>query len=169
MTRSLSRRSLLVAGGLAVSGSVGGCLLDNPDTAAGHVYIENTSPGDRRLALSVTAETDGTPRQVVDSWYDVPEGTALEMEGVLEPGQRYTVRAALEDAQPADTEVAEIDTCEEGAEGERVVSVRTAVDRLGVLTRGCDESYTQRELEYVEATQHRVGTVSGTVAGTASE
>lgn len=169
MTGPVSRRAFLATGGLTAAAALGGCLVDNPESTAGHLYAENTTSQDAHLALWVGERGDGTPEEVLAGAYDVPASHALEFEGVFVPDRAYTVRAALPEASQSDRVSAAIDECEETPAGERSVSVRTRPDGLGVIPWGCEQSYTERELEYVSASEYRTGTVDGTVAGSTGD
>lgn len=162
MSGHVSRRDVLRASGLTAATALGGCLLENQETEAGHLYVENTSGEERRVALLVVPEGEDAEAAAVDGWYRVPDSHALEFEGVIEPDQAYSVRAALPDAPPEDRVAVTVDPCEDG--GDRIVSVRTRPDGVGVIPFGCEESYTERELEYVDASDYRDGDVEGTVA-----
>lgn len=151
--------------------TLAGCQWDNPETAAGHIYVENSSGEEHRLALVVAEGSEGTSEFEIQAWYRIPEGHALEFEGVLESDQTHVVRAQLSGSPPEDRVTATIDQCSGSQESERVVSVDVQPDGLGIIPRDCEESYTQRELEYVAASEHRDGsldrpltTTSGTTA-----
>jgi hypothetical protein len=116
---ALSRREVLAATGLAVSVSLGGCLLRQQGPGTGHAD------------------------PVVAAWYRVPEGDAVEFQNVIEPGQGYEVRAALPDAPPADRTTGVVDPCSGDPAGERVVSVRIRPDGSG-SSRGAARTATRR-------------------------
>ncbi|WP_436931873.1 hypothetical protein [Halosimplex halobium] len=188
-----TRREVLAAAGLAVSGGLGGCLLRQRGPGTGHIYVENTDETTHRVALWVaqrsvgdgetpgetgdqtgtaggTAEGPGAggstrdPDPIVAAWYRVPEGDAVEFQNVIEPGQGYEVRAALPDAPPADRITGVVDPCSGEAAGERVVSVRVRPDGLGIIPWGCEDTYTKGDMEYVDASERRIEPVEGTVA-----
>lgn len=153
-----SRRSVVRTSGLAATTALAGCLWDNPETAPGHVYVENSTGDPRRVALVIAERTEDPE---VRAWYGVPADHALAFEDVLEPDRTHVLRASLPGSPPADRVSATIDPCPEGQEGERVVSVDVQSDGLGVVLRDCQESYTQRELEYVAASDYRLESLDG--------
>jgi len=146
--------------------SLSGCQWDNPETAAGHIYAENSTGEEHRLALVVAEQSEGTPTVEIRGWYRVPADHALEFDGVLEPDRRHVVRARLSDAPPEDRVTATIDRCPEGQRGQRVVTIDVQPDGLGVLPRDCETSYTQRELEYVSASEYRDGSLDSRLTST---
>ncbi|WP_135363091.1 hypothetical protein [Halosimplex halophilum] len=188
---AISRREMLAATGLAVSGGLAGCLLRQQGPGTGHIYIENTDETAHRVALWVaqrsvddaatpgetgavgatgtdggtgSGEGTGDVDPIVAAWYRVPEGDAVEFQNVIEPGQGYEVRAALPDAPPADRITGVVDPCSGEAAGERVVSVRVRPDGLGIIPWGCEDTYTKGDMEYVDAGERRIEPVEGTVA-----
>ncbi len=163
MTELRSRRGVLRAGAVAVTAVTGGCLLDNPRTAPGHVYVENDSGRDRRLALVIAERTDDTLETEVEAWYRIPNGHALEFEAVLEPGRTHVVHGTLPGAPPSDEVTFVSEPCPDDATGERIVVVDVQRDGVGVVPRDCEQPYTQRELEYAPASEHRVEPYDGEI------
>ncbi|MFC7140144.1 hypothetical protein ACFQMA_09905 [Halosimplex aquaticum] len=178
-----SRRELLRAAGLAAAGGLGGCVLRDEGPGTGHIYVENTDNADHRVALRVVARSEGTaeggalgttagggtaalgaPDAVISAWYRVPQGYALEFQNVIESGIVYSVRAALPGAPPSDRVTGVIDTCSGDPAGERVISVRTRPDGLGIIPWGCKEAYSREDLNYVDPEDYRVESIEGTVA-----
>ncbi|MDS0260313.1 hypothetical protein NDI56_12990 [Haloarcula sp. S1CR25-12] len=165
MADSFSRRGVLRAAGLAAGAGLSGCLLDNPRTAAGHVYVENASGVDRRIALVIAERTDGTVEREVAAWYRIPNGHALEFETVLERDRRHVIHGTLPDAPPSDEVTFVSHPCPADESGERIVVVDVQRDGLGVVPRDCEQSYTQRELEYVPASEYRLEPYDGEIPG----
>ncbi|QLH80123.1 hypothetical protein [Halosimplex pelagicum] len=180
---AISRRELLAATGLAATGGLGGCLLRQSGPGTGHIYVENTDDTTHRVALWVASRSDdgdGTPGgadgatgtgegtetadPLVAAWYRVPAGDAVEFQEVIESGATYEVRAALPDAPPSDRVTGVVGPCSGDPAGERVVSVRTRPDGLGIIPWGCEESYTKGDMNYVDAEERRLEPVEGTVA-----
>lgn len=156
MADLLSRRGVLRAAGVAVVAGTSGCQLDNPTTAAGHVYAENDSGSSRRVAFFIRERTDGGFDDEIAAWYRVPNDHALEFENVLEAGRTHVIHAALPGSPPTDEVTLTVDPCQEGEAGDRVITVDLQPDGLGIVPRGCQASYTQRELEYVPAAEYRL-------------
>lgn len=177
-----SRRAVLGAAGASVAGAISGCTLNNPTVSGGHLYVENLRSTRFRISLTVTTGTDREGDQVVSGWYRVPESTALQFEEVIEPGTSYTITVHRPTVPPEDRVTVTIPSCG-GDQGARDVSVRTRDDGMGVIPWGCDQDYTQQELEYVAPGDYQIeqpagvetetgtgtATGSGTATGTGTE
>ncbi|MFB6139998.1 MAG: hypothetical protein ABEJ26_06150 [Halosimplex sp.] len=158
-----SRRELLLATGAAAATGIGGCVIRRSGPGTGHIYVENTGTATHTVALWVAPHADDA-EPVVAAWYRVREGYALAFEEVIESDRAYEVRAALRDASPSDRVTDVVRPCSGDASGERVISVRTRTDGLGIISWGCEKSYSKEDLNYVDAAEHRVEAVEGTVA-----
>lgn len=159
MSIPFSRREVLQASGMVAATTVGGCLSSNPESPPGHIYLENASGEERRLDVVIGERSDGTLEYEIQARYRIPEATALEFNGVLEPDITHVLRVKRPEASIQDRRSATIDRCEGNPSGERVVSVALQVDGLGIITRGCEESYEERDLEYVAAEDHVVRSI----------
>lgn len=156
MSATISRRAVLRTSGVAAMVTLSGCQWENPISDAGHIYVENSSGQERRLAVVIAEQSEGALDFEIQAWYRIPAGHALQFEGVLEPDQRHVVRAALPGAPPEDRVTATIDQCSEEQSGERVVSIEVQPDGLGIVPRDCEAAYTQLELEYVQASEYQL-------------
>ncbi|SFR93976.1 hypothetical protein SAMN05216559_1418 [Halomicrobium zhouii] len=163
-----SRRAVLGAVGAGVAGAVSGCTLNNPEVEGGHLYVENLRSETFELSLTVTAGTDREGDQVVSGWYRVPEETALQFQEVIEPGTSYTITVHRQTVPPEDRVTVTVPTCG-GDQGTRDVSVRTREDGMGIIPWGCDEDYTQQELEYVSPGEYEIEPPGETETGAEAE
>lgn len=162
MEVTFSRRDVLRLGGVAATTTVGGCLsgeIGDPGPPPGHIYAENGSGEDRELLLVVAEREDDMLDYNVQGRYRVPDGYALQFEGVLEPDVAHVVRVALPGSPPEDLISTTVDRCTDNPSQERVVSVTVQPDGLGIITRGCEEEYSERDLDYVAAADHQIATI----------
>lgn len=150
--------------------ALGGCLWGGSEINPGHVYVENTSDGERELATLIAEQTDGTLDPEIQAWYRIPEDYALQFENVLEPNETHVVRTRLRGSSPENREAVTVELCSENRdEGQRVVTVRLQPDAVGIIPYGCEEAYTRQELEYVDASEYRIESLDGRLTGTPAE
>lgn len=149
MSGLFSRRTVLRTGLTVAAGSLAGCVFGEPDVEGGHLYVENTVSEDVTVDLTVAQGSDLEGEVVVDERYRLPQGHALQFEGVLERGQTYTIGARRPVSNREDSVQVTVRPCEGDPETGRDVSVRVRPDAMGVIPWGCSEEYERRELEYV--------------------
>lgn len=154
-----SRRDAIRSGGLAAFAALAGCQMNGSETTPGHVYAENGTDQEHRLAVAVAEPAEESVTYDVRAWYRLPPEHALEFNGVLEPGRTHYLRAQLETSPAQDSLSTTIDECSDGATGGRVVSIDVQNDGLGVITRDCQSSYEERDLEYVLASEYKVESI----------
>lgn len=158
MSRHASRRTILRTATVAAAASLTGCLWGNEETHGTNLFLENMKGQDQVVQLIVSPGEEIDGERVVDNWYEAPEGVALEFENVLESGQTYTVGLQAADEPPDEHIASTVDPCEgePDADATRDVSVRVRDEGHGVIPWGCDEEYTERNLDYRPADQHSV-------------
>lgn len=160
---------MLRASGAVAATTIGGCLSFESEAAPGHIYVENGSGEEQQLDVVIAERSDETLEFETQARYRIPEGHALEFNGVLEPDITHELRVKRPDAPVQDRRSATIDPCSGNPSGERVVSVTVQVDGLGIITRGCEESYEERNLEYVAASDHVVRSIDQELTATPEE
>jgi hypothetical protein len=131
---ALSRREVLAATGLAVSVSLGGCLLRQQGPGTGHAD------------------------PVVAAWYRVPEGDAVE----FRPGLRGARGAPRRAARRPDHRRRR--PLFRRSRGRTRRERPHPPGRLGIIPWGCEDSYTKGDMNYVDASERRIEPVEGTVA-----
>lgn len=164
---SPSRRAVLRGTTAAAAGLLAGCS-SGPTGSTGHLFVENRSEELHRIALTVDETGDGGGRPV-NGLYRVPAGIALQFEGVLEGGTEYRVRALQPDARgPERLEDLSVrpTTCTDDDPADRMdISVLTSSDGPDIVVFECDRTYRFLDgLEYVDPSDHRVRTVTGTIS-----
>lgn len=163
----LSRRTVLRGIAPTAAGLLAGCS-SGPTASSGHLFVENRSDGPQRIALTVD-ETGDEGSGPVNGLYRVPPGTALQFQGVLEPETEYRVRALQPDARgPERLEDISVThtTCTDDDPADRMdISVVVSSDGPDVVVFECDRTYRfLDELEYVDPSEHRVRTLTGTTS-----
>lgn len=169
MEVTFSRRDVLRWGSVAAVTTLAGCQGDDSGPPPGHIYAENGSGEDRELLLVVAEETDDGLDYTVQGRYRVPEGHAIQFEGVLEPDVTHVVRAALPGSPPVDRISSTVTRCSGSPSQERVVSIVLQPDGLGIITRGCEEEYSERDLEYVAAADRQIETIDTKLTATPND
>lgn len=156
MVDAPSRRTVLRTGVVTVGSALGGCLLNNPQVGGGHLFVENMLPTEYRMSLTVIEGTDGEGDQVVDGWFRIPPDHALQFQNVIEAGTTYTITAHRPNVEAMDRVTVTVRPCGGNEDAVRDVSVRVREDGTGIIPWACDEEYTRRELEYVNATEYAI-------------
>lgn len=162
-----SRRAVLGGVTTTATALLAGCTAGRTESD-GHLFVENRTEEQRRIALTVD-ETGNDGSRPVNGLYRVPESVALQFRSVLEPGATYRLRASQPDARgPERLETLSITptTCDEGDAAERTdVSVIASPDGPDVIVFECDRTYRfLDELEYVDPSEYLVRTVTGTIS-----
>lgn len=160
-----SRRRLLAIAPTTAATLLAGCISDDSD-GGGHLYAANNTDEPHRIALTVEETSNGT-QSIVDGVYRVPPETALRFEGVLDSGARYDIRARQPDvpATGIATLSVEVETCEQG-DPSSSMTVRILAGNNGpdIVTYDCDEKFEERDgVEYVDPSEHEIGTVTETI------
>lgn len=161
-----SRRTVLSGIATAAAGLLSGCTTTKGESA-GHLFVENRTEEPHRIAIRVN-ETgdDGSP--LVSGMYRVPAEIALQFEGVLETGTEYRIRAIQPDAagpERLERTTFQATTCTENDDAERMdISVLATNGGPDITVFECDRTYRfLDELEYVDPSEHRTGTVTETI------
>ena len=147
---------MLRAAGVTAATSLTGCLLNNDQVAGGHLYVENFLPNDYRVSITVVRGREAGGERIIDGWFRIPVDHALLFEAVIEAGMPYMITVHRPDVAPEDRVTATIPTCEANGGSARDVSVRVRADGTGIIPWGCDQDYTRRKLEYVEASEYAI-------------
>ncbi len=156
MVDERSRRSVLRAAGVTGAAAIAGCSWNNPDVTGGHLFVENFLPEDYRTVVSVAQGRSRDGEEVVEGYYRIPSDHAIQFEEILEGGAAHTITAYTRGSSPADRTTVTVPACG-GENATRDVSVRVREDGTGIIPWECDQEYERRELEYVDATDYRVG------------
>lgn len=149
--------------------TLAGCQSGESGPPTGHIYVENGSGEERELLLVIAEKTGETLDYEIQGRYRIPEGHVLQFEGVLEPDVTHVVRAALPGTPPQDRVSATINQCTGDYSVERVVSIVTQVDGLGIITPECGGSYSERDLEYVAASEYQMEAIDRKLTPTPAE
>lgn len=152
-----SRRNVLRAAGTGAAASVAGCLLGNEETGGSRLFVENNAGQEVLLQLVVATGEGIEGDRLLDEWYRVPRQVALEFEDVMEDEATHTVGVHAAEEGPEEGVQATVTPCEDDdAVTMRDVSVRVEPEAMRVVPWECQDEYTERDMEYVEAFEHRV-------------
>lgn len=157
MVEERSRRSVLRAVGVTGATALAGCSWNNPDVSGGHLFVENFLPEDYQTAISVAQGRSQDGEEVVEGYYRIPSDHAIQFGEILEGGAAHTITAYTRGSSPEDRTTVTVPAC--GSEdATRDVSVRVREDGTGIIPWECNQEYDRRELEYVDASEYRIGT-----------